>query len=724
MAIAHHSAGRWQQADELYGRVAGIDRRNHEVLHRWALVKEALGQHRAALQLLDKTIHLKPTAALAHCHRGFVLQDLGRRREAVASLERAVRLQPSLLDAIIGLGTVHAELDEVEAACAWFDRAVQIDPRAVDALLNKGLLLETHGRLDDAITAFDMALRVAPGDATILQRKASCLRQRGALSEALGICDRVLGARSDLAPVVFERGLILAESGEHERALTDFQRAADLHHVVPVCHYNSANCLAALDRLREAQAAYRQAIALQADYAEAFQNLGRVLLRLHQPDDALAAFDSAISIRPNNIVFLIDRADALLQLGRMEEALAGYDHAATTDQASADAFDRWGNALHAAGRYDEALARFDKALAIDPGHIHALVNLAGTLRVMGRYDEALARFADAIAIKPNFADAHADAAMCRLEAGDFATGWKMLEWRKETRRIVPRPRTFSQPQWLGDEDIDGKTLLIWADHGLGDTIQFARYVPYLAARGARVILEVQPSLTGLLARMTGAFEMIAAGGALPDFDLHCPMMSLPLAFKTTLDTIPADIPYLRADGARVAAWHERLVSLPGLKVGLVWAGNPQFSVDRHRSIPLGQLAPLGAVRGVSLVSLQIGTAGRDARDPATGLTLCDWTAELHDFDDTAALVAALDLVISVDTAAVHLAGALGKTVWMPNRYDTCWRWLRDRDDSPWYPTLRLFRQTRPGDSSDVIARIRDALEDRASGRAPTPACVR
>ena len=611
-AVEQHAAGRLDQADALYARVLRLNRRNPEALHRRALLKQAQGQPRDALDLLDRAIQVAPNQPLAHCHRGYILQDLGRRREAIASLQRAARLQPDFTDAYIALGAMHAELGDLANACASFDRAAQLEPRAIEPILNKAILFEKHGQPDAAIECLDAALRIAPDDPAILQRKAACLRQQGAFAEALRICDTVLAARPGFGPVIFEKGLILAGTTEYADAIVAFERAMALHHLVDACHYNIGNCLKDMDRLPEARDAYRRAIALRPDYPEAFNNLGDVLGRLHQPLDALAAFEQAA------------------------------------------------------------------------------------------------------AIKPDFADAYWNAAQYRLQIGDYARGWRLYEWRWKTPQFASKCRSFREPLWLGDSDIAGKSILVWCEQGFGDMLLSVRYVPMVAARGARVILQVPAALQRLFERIPGLAAVGAASAELPAFDVQCPMMSLPLAFRTTLETIPADIPYLHADPARVANWRERLAALPGLKVGLVWAGSPTYPLDGRRSMALAQMAPFGTLRDVTFVSLQKDAPGQQARQPPAGLTLHDWTDELRDFDDTAALITALDLVISVDTALVHLTGALGKPVWVLDRNDSEWRWLIGRDDSPWYPTVRLFRQPQPGDWASVVERALAELSMYAS----------
>jgi hypothetical protein len=299
-----------------------------------------------------------------------------------------------------------------------------------------------------------------------------------------------------------------------------------------------------------------------------------------------------------------------------------------------------------------------------------------------------------------------------LLAGELTEGWAQYEWRWRLKKQLKHVRPFKQPLWAGEET-GGRVLLLHAEQGFGDTLQFCRYAPLVAARGHRVILEVQRPLAPLLTDLPGVERVISHGDPLPHFDLHCPMLSVPGILGTTADTIPSAVPYLAAEPAMVARWRERLAALPGKKVGLVWAGNPNMSADRRRSIELAQLASLADVPGVSFISLQKGSPALQAIAPPPGLVLHDWTVELSDFAATASLIEALDLVIGVDTSVIHLAGALGKPVWLLNRFDCCWRWLKGCDDSGWYPGLRQFRQSSPGTWAAPIAELQAALGDWA-----------
>lgn len=441
---------------------------------------------------------------------------------------------------------------------------------------------------------------------------------------------------------------------------------------------------------------------------------GVALARLGRNEAALAAFDRVLAIQPDHVAALSNRANVLHLLGRLDAALASNDRALSLDPRDIEVLYNRGLILGELERFEDALSCYDRVIEARPEHTRALGNRGAVRQVLGRIDAAIADFVRVQALRPGDAVARFNESLARLSIGDFAEGWHRYESRWGTP-MHPIRRRFDQPQWRGEALPAGCTILLHAEQGYGDTLQFCRYAPLLARR-ARVVLEVPPPLRRLLSTLSGELRIVGEGEALPGFDLHCPLLSLPLAFGTTLATIPGQTPYLRADPAQVAAWRARLSPLDGLKVGLVWAGESGRAVpeaaarDRRRSIALARLAPLAAVPGVQFVSLQKGDAAAQAATPPPGMVLHDWTDELGDFADTAALVAALDLVISVDTAAAHLAGALGRPVWVLNRFDACWRWLRDRADSPWYPSARLFRQPAPGAWQKVIGKLAAALD--------------
>ncbi len=355
------------------------------------------------------------------------------------------------------------------------------------------------------------------------------------------------------------------------------------------------------------------------------------------------------------------------------------------------------------------LRAYDRAIALQPNYPEAFSNRGATLWELKRHDEALASYDRAIAIQPEFPEAHWNAASLRLLTGDFDRGWAEYEWRWKYKTMALARRNFAQPLWCG-EPIEGKTILLHSEQGLGDAIQFCRYVPLVAERGAHVILEVDRRLQELMSSLGGAARVLSPGDVLPEFDVHCPLLSLPRAFHTLLETIPSHTPYLRASPERLTKWNTRLGPKHGLRVGLIWAGNPAHHRDHVRSIELSILAPL-LDADATFFSLQKDIRPPDAAVLAGRSDVIQIAEELADFSDTAAAMAQLDLIISVDTSTVHLAGALGRPVWILLPYLPDWRWLLDRDTSPWYPTARLFRQDETRQWDSVIPRVQAALSE-------------
>ncbi|MDB5921275.1 MAG: hypothetical protein JWN13_211 [Betaproteobacteria bacterium] len=365
-------------------------------------------------------------------------------------------------------------------------------------------------------------------------------------------------------------------------------------------------------------------------------------------------------------------------------------------------------ALQRLNHPEEALVCFNRALRLKPDYVEALLNRGVTLHALKRPGEALVSFERALVLKPSYADAHWNEGLCQLLTGNFERGWQKLEWRWQHEKFEKARRDFPQPLWTGEQSIAQKTILLHAEQGLGDTVQFCRYVRLVASKGTDVLLEVQPSLKSLLARLDNDSKVFARGEVLPAFDYHCPLLSLPLAFKTRLDTIPANVPYLSSDPTRVKKWQAKLGQKRALRVGLAWCGSKDHANDANRSIRLNELAKLLSARA-QFVSLQKEVRAPDEVVLKMEKDLLHFGHELTDFADTAALVELMDLVITVDTAVAHVAGALGKPVWILLPFAPDWRWLLDRDDSPWYPTSKLFRQSVIGDWAGVITRVNNEL---------------
>ncbi len=536
-------------------------------------------------------------------------------------------------------------------------------------------------------------------------QEAVALHQQGRLREAEKLYARVLKAAPDHFDAMHLCGLAKAQAGQMGEAYRLMAGALKLNPQAGDAWMNLANVLHALKRDAEALDCLDKALALRPGDTNALENRGNALLALGRAQEALACFDAVLMRDPRRGGALIGRGSALASLGRPDQALAAFDAALAVMPGHPGALYNRGNALFDLGRYAEAIAAFDRALAAAPNHAQAWNNRGRALQALDRHADAVASFARAIEQQRDYADAHTNRALSLLTLGDLQRGFAEYEWRWQRTGMRDTRRSYGKPLWLGEYPLPRKTILLTAEQGLGDTIQFARYVPLLAKSGARVVTEVPPELKPLLENLDGVASCHARGDQLPAYDVHCPLGSLPLALKTEPATIPADIPYLRADGARIAKWRQRLDALPGKRVALAWAGNVRHANDRNRSIELKLLEPLLALEGVSFLSIQRELRGDDAAVLARHANVSHLGGELSDMADTAALLTFADLTISVDTSVVHLAGALGRPVWVLLPFAPDWRWTLNGEMSPWYPQARLFRQPVLGDWPSVVAAV-------------------
>jgi tetratricopeptide (TPR) repeat protein len=540
----------------------------------------------------------------------------------------------------------------------------------------------------------------------------------GKAQDASELLDRALSVNPDSADAHYNRGVALGELGRSEEALASYERAIALRRDFVDAYYNRGVVLAERGQLEEALASYDRAIALNPDSSKAHANRGIVLSRLHRPADALASYERAIVLRPDNANAHNYRGAALAALGRSGEALESYDRAIALKPDHAEAHANRGLLLSDLERHADALRAFERAIELAPAYAEAHYNRGNTLRDLHRHVEAADSFERALALQPDHASAHWNLADCRLLLGDFARGWQEYEWRWKLDRRASGAREFVQPLWLGSQPLSGKTILLHSELGLGDTLLFCRYAREVAGLGARVVLEVQPPLVRLLAKLEGAAEVLPTGAALPAFDYHCPLMSLPLAFKTDLSSIPASVPYIRSDPVRVAGWRGNLGRKTKPRVGLVWSGSTRLRNDK-RSMRLTDVLPLLSDRA-EWISLQKEVPEAESPLLRSQADLRHFGEELNDFADTAGLVELMDLIVTVDTSMANLAGAMGKAVWILipfNPHD--WRWMLDREDSAWYPTARLFRQPAPSDWAGVVARVSSELARWLDAGRPT-----
>ncbi len=561
-------------------------------------------------------------------------------------------MQPTHVQAMVLLAVVLLALDQPEDAIGLAAQALLIEPHNIAAHVTAGQANSHLNRSTAAIASFDSALALNP----------------------------------QLANIHLRRGTELHKIKRHEAALASFDRAIACNASLAAAHYNRGVALMDLKRQVEALISFDRAILAQPDFLDAHLNRGVVLTSLGELDAALASYEHAITLQPDCATALVNRGQVLAQLQRL----------------------------------DEAISSCDRAIELAPGYADAYVNRGVALAHLNQWGAALANYEEAIKLHPGNMLAHVNKSMALLSTGNFEEGWVSFESRLKERDDSPgHAGVHPQPAWRGDESLAGKSILLYSEAGLGDTVQFCRYARLVKNLGASVTLYVQNPIVELLKSLDADVEIVGEGAPLPDADYCCPLMSLPLAFKTAMSTIPAGVPYLHADREKVRYWKETLGQRRKRRVGLVWSGGfrphqPQlWSIDRRRNIPLQLLAPLRHP-DIEFYSLQ---KGQPAESELAGLIsggwsgpeLIDYTAMLHDFSDTAALIENLDLVISVDTSTAHVAGALGKPTWILNRFDACWRWLSDRADSPWYPTVKLYRQETPGDWSGVVQRVRRDL---------------
>ena len=464
-------------------------------------------------------------------------------------------------------------------------------------------------------------------------------------------------------------------------------------------------------RLPEAEAIYRRVLSSQPKNTDALYLLGLVTQLTARYAESVELFQRAVRVNPKSAKYWVNLALSVggMGLGRTGEAIEALRKAVALDPNIPEAWSNLGNEYRNDSRFEEARQCYAKALALRPNFADAQLNLGVTLQETEQsFAPALDAYEKAIAMQPDFALAHWNLGFALLLLGDYSRGLAEYEWRWRTN-TVSAPRNFHQPQWTG-ETLQGRRILIHAEQGLGDAIHMARYIPLVARRGGKVILECPGPLVRLFRQLPGLTEIVHYGDPLPHFDIHCPLMTLPLVFHTTLDTIPAEVPYIKPDPQLVAHWQQKMPPDPTRpRVGLVWAGAPANKNDRNRSMSLQELAPLAEIKSARFFSLQKGPAAAQTARPPKGMELIDFTQEFTDFADTAAMTANLDLVIAVDTSVAHLAGAMGRPVWIMIPFMPDWRWLRERSDSPWYPTVKIFRQSRQRKWPEVVQKITEAL---------------
>jgi tetratricopeptide (TPR) repeat protein len=601
----------------------------------------------------------------------------GHPAKAERSLREILKLDGKNIDALCLLGTVALDMNKADEAASLFERAEKIDPHQADLLLNLGYAYKRMGRFDEAMETYRRSLKINPRDPRLFNNMGGLMCDIGQFGSSIPYFVQAIQLKRDYAEAHYNLGNAFHEQGHFAEALKFYDQALRCKPDYPEAQINRGIALYNLWRRDEAEEVFRHVLELEPENPKALLNLGNVLRFKGRPQEAIEIYDKAIALRPRYTEAFVNRGTALRDLGKLKEAEHSFQKAIEIDPNSAIAFVSLGTMKQDFGKIEESVADYDKALSLAPKSVDAKWNKALALLALGRYDE----------------------------------GWALYECglgHRAFRGAVPvRGRA-----WDGREDLAGKTILIWSEQGLGDAMQFVRYADLCKQRGAKVIVQTYPPLLSLFEN-TSFIDKVVADARDLTFDFQVSMMSLPHLFKTKVETIPADIPYLFASEDYRQKWHSRFDEFKGARVALVWAGAGRPDqvnaalFDKRRSLTLDRLEPLLSTENATFFSLQIGPLSEQTIRYQDRIV--DMTADIRDFSDTAAFVENMDLVLSVDTSVVHLAGGMGKPVWVMSRFDACWRWLQNRETSPWYPSARVFGQKKMGEWDDVIERIRTEL---------------
>ncbi len=601
------------------------------------------------------------------------------------------------------------QVGDLTSAIIFYNKILDKQPDNVMVHYNLASALQGLGRTVDALASYRKATELKPDDAEAHYNLGNALREQGKIDKAIVSYKQAVLLKPDSAELYCNLGAALQESGNLDEAIVSYKQAIALNPNYAMAHCNLGSLPHESGKLTDAAASYNRAIELKPDFELAYNNLGTALKDLGKLEEAVDCYRKAIDLKPDYAEAHNNLGTALLEQREFEEAVICHNRAIVIKPEYAEAYNNLGTVLQELCKLDDAIANYKKAIALNPDSAEAHNNLGTALQGSGKLGEAFVSYEQAVVLKPDFTLAHVNKSFVQLLTQNFKDGWQEHKWRLNIKgRSVA---TSAQLMWDG-KPLNDNTILVHAEQGFGDTIQFVRYLPMVKEHGGRVIFECQQSLYRLLGNGNGIDEIIEKNSANTlsgQYDVHTHLLDLPGIFKTTLKSIPLRIPYITPDPILVDQWESRLNVDKDLKIGIVWAGNPFHTRDRNRSCSLADFAKLTEIPGLSFYSLQKRHDCIESDNPSTGMKIINLDNELNDFADTAAVIANLDLVISVDTAVAHLTGAIGKPVWTILPFAPDWRWLLKRNDSPWYPSMRLFRQNQPGDWNGVFENVKHGL---------------
>jgi tetratricopeptide (TPR) repeat protein len=700
-----HSQGQLEQAMLAYEQALKLAPKHFQALHHVGIGAFQMGDPALAEHFIRSALEVNPNVAEAHSNLGNALKEQQRFEEAVDSYDAALALRAEDPDTYYNRGIALQALRRQEDALASYDRALALNASDIQAWNNRAVVLKDLKRHFEALQSVNRALALDAANVEAHNNRGNILNDFDDAEGALQAYDVALELFPAYADAWYNRGRALQTLERLEEAVQAYGKAIELNPQLAPAYNNRAAALHKLKRLKEALIDCQQAIALQRDYVDAFRTQGQVLRDMGRPDMAALSYEAINVLEKDNTLAMQQRALALKEAKQLDEALESIGRAIALEPENADFYLTRGVIQREAKQYDAAIASCNKVIELWPKHPAGYTNLGLVLEELERLEEAWGCYDRAIAIDPACATAHFNRSLLQLQKGQYADGWRSYEWRwdAETLSLSKDKRNYEQPLWTGEQSLEGKTILLWSEQGLGDTLQFCRYATLVAQRGATVILQVKPELIGLMGSLAGVSRIIAQGDPAPAFDFHRPLMSLPLAFGTLVETIPAAVPYLASDPAKLAHWAGVLGEKTRLRVGVVWNGNPKYLNDAVRSITLGQFAPLFG-EDCEFVVLQKELTMTNKAVLGMKPNVREFTDAIQDFSDTAALCELMDVIVTVDTSVAHLAGALGKPVWVLLARRLDWRWLLERTDSPWYPSATLYRQSEGGWSA-VVDRV-------------------
>ena len=709
-AIGLHNSGRLPEAAALYQDLLISYPDHPEILAGLGTIFLQLNHPEQGVMLLERSLALAAGQANVLSNLGIGLSSLNRLDEALASYDKAIALNRNFAQAYNNRGLTLHQLQQYEEAVISYDKAIAITADFAEAYYNRGNAQLSLKQFAAALLSYDKSIDLKPDCAGYHNNRGNALKELNRPDAAIASYETAIALKPDYADAYKNLGKVLKDTNRFEDALAAYQQVITLRPHDAEAYNNQGVVLLEMQQTAEASASFQQAIHLNQHYADAYFNLGNALREMQQFENALACFEKAVEIQPDFANAYCNHGNLLQEMKKSEPALSSFDKALAIATDFADAYNNRGNALKDLNRPAEAVASYDQAIALKPGFAEAYYNRGQALFALEQYQAASASYDTAIALDPDFTQAYWNNSLLKLLLGEYEAGWKLYEWRWKNPAILQRYGLLAQDFWNGTQSLAGKTLLINREQGFGDFIQFCRYIPILQTQAAQIIVEVPAELYQLASSISSEVSIFESGQTLPKFDFCCPLMSMPLAFKTTLDSIPASVPYLYSDTEKQRIWHERLGAQTLPRVGLAWSGAKGHSNDINRSMPLNMLEPLFQLP-IEFHVLQKQILEEDENFLRQHANISMHQQQLSDFSETAALIKEMDLVISVDTAVAHLAGALAKPVWILLPYAPDFRWMLARSDSPWYPTACLLRQAQAGNWSEVVSALSEKLQD-------------